>query len=136
MPDTTNTAGNTYILEVYEAIRQLTAYYVNYSTGLQELQQKNTDKIDQETQTALTQSINSLRVYEKHAYIRLRAISEQHKINLAPITDKRGCLNSLVPHDKQLEELIIEYHKILSSKLADNVLRTAQQDISELTGNL
>lgn len=136
MTETQRMTSATYTQEVYEAIRQLTAYYVNYSISLIELKQSAKNTLEEETKVALNQSINSLRAFEKHAYIRLKAISELQKIDLNKISAKRICLEAPVPKDVELEELITEYNKILATRFTDDILRTPQQDIGELTGNL
>lgn len=129
------TTTQTYALEVYEAIRQFTAYYVQYSVGLQQLKETG-KKVDEENLPQIEQAINQLRTYEKHAFIRLQAITTIQDIDLEPVKEQRQILSQRVPSDQELENLAVIYNRILATKFTDNLLKTPSSQVGELTGSL
>jgi len=128
-----------YAQEVYEAIRLLTDNYGRYSTLLQRLKNRpensEENKIASETLKTIETAVDELRYYEKHAYIRLQAISSIQKIDLTTVNEKRESLKRTVPIEEEIEELVIEYHKILATKLTESSFVSSASQVNELTGN-
>ncbi len=128
--------STTYAFEVYEAIKQFTAEYVKYSISITSLKENDTSKVSEETLPGLQDLIHNLRYYEKHAWIRLRAIGSVEKIDLVSIGKQRPVLLERVPVDAEVEKLILEYNKILATKFTDKLLKTEAETVDDLAGNL
>lgn len=131
-----------YVQETYEAIRLFTDSFCRFSVTLQKFKNSQDPKkpeekkVSPETLNLIDKVVDELKYYENHAFLRILAISESQKIDLKTIKEKREALKKRVPIENEVQDLTMEYHKILATKLTDIPFSSSTGQVNQLTGNL
>lgn len=123
-----------YIYQAGDAILKFIDNSIIYSNTFQEMSSKK--KVEDEILPGIQQAVNYIRYFEKHAFFRVKVISEIVGFSIEKIENGRGCLKEKVPSAEKVEELAMDYNRLLSTKISLVEIRTPQQTVSEITGSL
>jgi hypothetical protein len=102
-----------YLQEIDEALRELNAAYAQYANIEFFINLKNMDAQDKQ---AFRNTINNIRIYETHAYIRIKTLKPKMEETYPELVELRKHLKKTVPEPKDVEKLVLQYNKIKSEQ--------------------
>ena len=108
------TARQKYRSQLDEAINELNASYVTFD-NIEFL--INVKKMNDDEKKFLKETINKIRIYESHAYIRLKTIEKDFDKKYAYLEEARKKIRIPIPDSKDVETLVLEYNKIQAQEL-------------------
>jgi len=103
-----------YLQELDEAIKELNAAYAEYD-NIEFL--ININKMNDQEKEYFKKLINTIRLYETHAYIRLKTLEEKFDEKYKTLIETRIKTKKQIPDKKDVEQLVIEYNKIKAKEL-------------------
>lgn len=120
-----------YLQELDEAIRQLNASYAEFENYEYLL---NITSLSEAEKSYLRKLVSEVRIYETHAYIRLKTLEKDFKENIKKIEELRKKIKEknkqetittetnlfILPKLEDVYELVLEYNKIKAKDLEDD----------------
>jgi len=103
-----------YLAQLDEAIKELNAAFAEYD-NIEFL--INIENMNDEEKLYLTATINKIRIYESHCYIRLKTIEKNFDTKHKELIEARAKIKTKVPNKKDVEELILKYNEIQLKEL-------------------
>lgn len=103
-----------YLQELDEAIKELNAAYAEYDNIRYLI---NLDKMSDDEKEYFKNVVNKVRLFETHAYIRLKTVEKDFDKKHNNILEGRVKLKVTIPKEEDVEALVLAYNKIQAKEL-------------------
>lgn len=105
---------NNYLSQLDEAIKELNAAFVEYDNIEFIINIKN---MSDEEKTYFKATLNKIRIFESHCYLRLKTIEKDFETKYVKLVEARQKIKKEIPNQKDVEELVLAYNKIQFEEL-------------------
>jgi len=129
------TARDLFAQEIYTSISGFKDSVSRYRNAITLIETKGIDSLNEQDTKIVEAAIANMRYFELHAYINLKSLKESSQLDLTTIDELRQAIDQKVPDRKKMNDLAIEYSKLLGDKFAQSLLVTNADQIGQLTGS-
>lgn len=112
--ETELTKKENYLAQLDEAIKELNAAFAEYE-NIEFL--INIQKMSDQEKQYFKDTVNKIRVYETHAYIRLKTVETDFNTKQKELIELRKKLKVPVPDREDVEKIVLMYNRLQLKKL-------------------
>lgn len=112
--ETELTKKENYLAQLDEAIKELNAAFAEYE-NIEFL--INIQKMSDQEKQYFKDTVNKIRVYETHAYIRLKTVEKDFNTKQKELIELRKKLKVPVPDREDVEKIVLMYNRLQLKKL-------------------
>lgn len=112
--ETELTKKENYLAQLDEAIKELNAAFAEYE-NIEFL--INIQKMSDQEKQYFKDTVNKIRVYETHAYIRLKTVETDFNTKQKELIELRKKLKVQVPDREDVEKIVLMYNRLQLKKL-------------------